>query len=139
MGPPQSSKEAEKNEVLIHRYTPSRDFVVINNKRYSIEDSWTSYRLPERNTHKINRKGFEFLIVLKDESTGELSTDHNFSLPIKNFIYKGKKYGYTNGIGNSSGMLAIDFRADLKPSADDTIQFSVLEDTGIKSVLFFKN
>ncbi len=138
MGPPESSEEAEINGVLIHRYTPSKKRVKINDNYYIIEDAWTSYDLPERYSKNVNKKAYEFFIVIKDDKTGKLSTDYSFTLPRENIIYNGIKYGYSIGVGDSSGMLAVDFISEKKQVADDTLSFTLINSNDEKTLLFYK-
>jgi len=138
MGPPHSSVEAEENGVLIDRYKPNTRSFLIYGKIYLITDSWTGYFLPQRNTKKVFREGYDLFIVLKEKTPGGSSVK---SIPVHLmdiFRYDGKKYGYTNGVGYQSGMLSVDFRSDLKPIADDTIHFTVFDDRGKQHVYFVK-
>lgn len=138
MGPPESSEEAEINGVLIHRYAPSEKRVKIDDNYYIIEDAWTSYNLPERYSKNVNKKAYEFFIVIKDEKTGKLSTDHSFTLPREHVIYNGIKYGYSIGVGDSSGMLTVDFISEKKQVADDTLSFNLINSNDEKTLLFYK-
>ena len=138
MGPPQSSAEAQKNGVLIDRYIPNQKRVMINEEIYLIEDAWTSYNLPERNSKKINRLAYEFLIVLRKEKTGEISTDYNFNLPLGYVKYNGKKYGFSKGVGDSSGMLAVDFISEKKGNAGDTLSLTFINIKNQKTIRFIK-
>lgn len=138
MGPAHSSFEAEKNDVLIDRYIPDEKQVMINDEMYLIEDAWTSYHLPERYSKKINKLTYEFLIVLKKEKTGEISTDYNFNLPLGYVEYNGKKYGFSAGVGDSSGMLALDFNSKMKANAGDTLSFTFKSSKSQKEINFIR-
>ena len=138
MGPAKSSFEAEKNGVLIDRYIPNEKRVMINEEMYLIEDAWTSYYLPERYSKKINKLAYDFLIVLKKEKTGEISTDYNFDLPLGYVKYNGKKYGFSVGVGDSSGMLAVDFNSKMKANAGDTLSFTFKNSKSEKEINFIR-
>lgn len=138
MGPPKSSEEAEKNDVLINRYTPSNRHVMIKDNYYIIEDAWTGFNLPERFSKKVNKKIYNFFIVIKDEKTGKLSTDYSFSLPQEYVKYNGTKYGYSNSVSDLSGMLAIDFITEKKRTADDTLSFTLSNSGNQQTLLFYK-
>lgn len=138
MGPAQSSSEAEKNGVLIDRYIPNEKRVIINDEMFLIEDAWTSYYLPERYSKKINKLAYDFLIVLKKEKTGEMSTDNNFNLPLGYVKYNGKKYGFSVGVGESSGMLAVDFNSKKKANAGDTLSFTFKNSKMQKKINFIR-
>ena len=137
-GPPKSSVEAKTNKVLINSYTPNHRRVMINDNYYLIEDAWTSFNLPERFSKKVNKKTYDFYVVLKDEKTGNLSTDYSFNLPKDYVKYNGKQYGYSIGVGDISGMLAVDFITEKKQIADDTLSFTLINSKSQQTLLFYK-
>ncbi|MBK8805411.1 MAG: hypothetical protein IPO21_01690 [Bacteroidales bacterium] len=132
---PSSSKSSEEQGLLLARYKPSQDKIVINGEAFLILDAWTSYWfLISKNSKTINKNMYEFLVLIRNEETGEYcklknefeycKTCENEFIHIRNFVeYNGKKYGYTNGVGKTNDFLSIDFISENKPIPPDTITF----------------
>ena len=137
-GPPKSSASAEKYNVLLNRYRPDKKRIRINDKNYEIVDSWTSFNLPERFSGTVHKRMYNFFIVLKDLETGKISTNYEFELPRDYIRYNGVEYGYAIGLGNSSGMLALDYLTEKKSTAEDTLSFTLFNKEGEEPLYFYK-
>lgn len=119
---PESSAISKKEGLLIAKYKPTQEEVDIDGEKYTIIDSWTTYRFKTKNSKVINSDIYEFLFSLKNKN-GKLLTD---KVPSNSFLNRsvrnlGKDFGYSNGIGIADGLLCIEYLKSKKPISPEFI------------------
>lgn len=137
--PPKTSAESEQKGLLLSRYKASQDTVLVKGERYIIKDAWTTHWLKSRTSKEINTEFYEFYVSIENMETGKFSKTHDGkALPVENIKYKGERYGYTNGVGISSGLLSINFLTKNKPITPDTIILSFRNFNTVRDIYFTK-
>ncbi|MBK8809100.1 MAG: hypothetical protein IPO21_21735 [Bacteroidales bacterium] len=131
---PRSSMSSEEQGLLLAKYKPSQDKIMINGESFLILDTWTTYWFKTQFSKEINKNFYKFFVSIRNEETGkycELKNENEYCktcenefIYIRNYVkYNGKKYGYTNGVGKTNDFLSIDFISENKPIPPDTITF----------------
>lgn len=68
---PSTIEQAKNDKLLIHIYRPSQRSIIINNSKYYLEDSFTTFKFNSKRDLTINKNFFAFIIKLKNIKTGE--------------------------------------------------------------------
>ena len=138
-GVPESSKSSEENGLLIARYFPNENEVLIDGEKYSIIDSWATYRFKTKENRTINKETYDFLFSLKNVKTGKLLSEKNSTLYLNKSVRNiGEDYGHSKGIGIESGLFSIGFLTNRKPISPNTIVIEFVNGTEKKRISFIK-
>lgn len=130
--------EVSKNDgLLLAEYTPSSQKVMINGERFIIQEAWATHFFKNRFDREVNREIYFFLVSIINEKTKERCKYTGFDSD--DFIfYKGKKYGFTYGVGIRSGLQSVNFIVANKPTPPDTIVFYFKNGRSRQQVNFVK-
>lgn len=139
-GVPESSESSKQQGLLIAEYSPSQKTVYIDDEKYFIIDSWSTYRFKTKGSSEINKEMYEFLINLENAKNGKSLTQ---KIPSSSFLNKSvrnldKDYGLGLGIGIESGLLSINYLSSKKPISPDTIKIEFKSGNQIQHVSFNK-
>ena len=129
---PTTIHEAKEKKLLISIYESNHDTININNKKYKIEDCFTTHKFISTNNKSINEKIFLFIFKLKNIKTGEEFERENIN---PNFYEYINFYSENGGIINSN--LSIYYYDIKMKNKLDTIKIGFKDNLKKEQVVLF--
>ena len=124
-GAVESIIDAKEFELLKNVYIPSKNIIIINSEEYEIKQAWTSYRFKTRNSDKINRDVYDFLVIIKNTKTKEFGLSSKTTSGYSDYIKFYCKECISQG-GIETDKLCIQFNSKKTPKSPDSIRIGFI-------------
>ncbi|MEO4004255.1 hypothetical protein [Flavobacterium sp. CAU 1735] len=95
--PAKNINDAKKNNLLKNTYVSSKKKVIIDSEEYEIVEAWTSYRFKTNKSTEKNKSFYEFLIIIRNNKTKEVSLSARTTPTYSKFIKYYCKYFEASG------------------------------------------